>query len=46
VLLGLLKLFTFGAFGIWVFIDLFLVAGAARDKSIAAARELRDSMRV
>lgn len=45
-LLGVLKLLTFGGMGIWVLIDLFVIAGTARDKSIIAARELRDSMRV
>lgn len=31
--LGLIKLFTCGGFGIWAFIDLFLIMGAAKDKN-------------
>jgi TM2 domain-containing membrane protein YozV len=45
-LLGVLKLLTLGGFGLWVLIDFFLAGGTARDQSIKAARQLRDSMRV
>jgi hypothetical protein len=44
-LLGVIKLITLGGFGIWVFIDLFLIGGVARERSIEAARSIRDSMR-
>ncbi|HWA23692.1 MAG TPA: TM2 domain-containing protein [Caulobacterales bacterium] len=45
-LLGIIKLLTLGGLGLWTFIDLFLIPGTARDESIKAAREIRDSMRV
>ncbi len=44
-LLGVLKLLTIGGFGLWVIVDWFLAGGTARDQSIKAARDLRDSMR-
>ena len=38
--LGILKLITFGGFGIWVIIDWFTSASTARDVSIKYARTL------
>lgn len=40
VLAGVLKLLTFGGFGIWQLIDCFLIGGRARDKNIALARQM------
>ncbi|MDR3505002.1 MAG: TM2 domain-containing protein [Acidocella sp.] len=42
-LLGVIKLLTLGGFGIWTFIDLFLIAGRTRDKNIQMARDLKSS---
>lgn len=42
--LGILKLITFGGFGLWTLIDLFLVAGIARDKNIEMARQIQASI--
>ncbi|HEY7804089.1 MAG TPA: TM2 domain-containing protein [Orrella sp.] len=42
VLLGILKLITGGGFGVWYIIDLFLVAGTARDKNLEIARSVAD----
>ncbi|GBQ13301.1 hypothetical protein CFR78_14345 [Komagataeibacter rhaeticus] len=42
-MLGVIKLITLGGFGIWSLIDLFLIAGLARDKNIRIARELKGS---
>jgi TM2 domain-containing membrane protein YozV len=42
VLLGILKLITGGGFGIWYLIDLFLVAGTARDQNLEIARSVAD----
>jgi TM2 domain-containing membrane protein YozV len=39
--LGILKLITFGGFGIWALIDWFLIIGAARKKNIVIANEVR-----
>lgn len=44
-LLGVLKLITFGGFGIWILIDFFLIGGVARERSIEVARSIRDSLR-
>jgi TM2 domain-containing membrane protein YozV len=41
IALGVLKLITFGGFGIWGFIDWFLIMGAARKKNIEIAGEVR-----
>lgn len=38
VLLGVLKLISFGGLGIWVLIDYFLIGGRARAKSFEKAR--------
>jgi TM2 domain-containing membrane protein YozV len=44
VLLGILKLITFGGFGLWVLIDLFLVAGTAREKNLDVARSIAENI--
>jgi TM2 domain-containing membrane protein YozV len=41
--LGVVKLLTLGGLGIWVLIDLFVIAGRTRDKNIEMARELKSS---
>jgi len=38
--LGIVKLLTAGGLGIWYVIDLFIVAGRARTKNIAVARQI------
>lgn len=43
ILAGVLKLITFGGFGLWVLIDYFLIGGRTRQKNIEHARQLRDS---
>jgi len=43
VLAGVLKLLTFGGFGIWQLVDCFLIGGRARDKNIALARQMAAS---
>jgi len=40
ILLGILKLLSFGGLGIWVIIDYFLTAGKARARNIEIARIL------
>jgi len=40
VLLGVLKLITFGGLGIWVIIDCFLIGNRTRDKNIEKARDI------
>lgn len=44
VFLGILKLVTFGGFGIWTLVDWFITAGAIRETNITLARELKISM--
>ena len=39
-LLGVLKIVTLGGLGFWSLIDLFRVAGMAREKNLEIAREL------
>jgi TM2 domain-containing membrane protein YozV len=42
-ILGVIKLLTAGGLGIWTIIDLFIIAGRARDRNIEIARELKSS---
>lgn len=44
VLAGVLKLITFGGFGLWTLVDLFLIGGRTRAKNIIAARNLKGSL--
>ena len=44
VILGILKLITFGGFFIWTIIDWFLIMGSARKTNVAIASELRKTM--
>ena len=37
---GLLKLFTFGGFGVWMLVDWFLISGRVRDKNILKAQAM------
>jgi TM2 domain-containing membrane protein YozV len=39
--LGILKLVTIGGLGIWTFVDWFLIMGAARNKNLQIADEVR-----
>jgi TM2 domain-containing membrane protein YozV len=42
VLLGILKLITFGGLLIWALIDWFLIMGATRNANARIAREVKD----
>ena len=44
IALGVLKLITFGGFGIWGLIDWFLIMGAARKKNVEIAGEVRAAL--
>lgn len=44
ILLGILKLITFGGFGIWVLIDCFLIGNRTRTKNIEKVRYIYDSI--
>lgn len=44
ILLGILKLLTAGGFGIWIIVDLFLIAGKVRYRNILLAREIKQSI--
>lgn len=41
ILMGILKLITGGGFGIWWFVDLFLIMGATRRKNLMTILSLR-----
>lgn len=43
VVAGILKLLTFGGFGIWQLVDCFLIGGRAREKNIQLARQMAHS---
>ena len=43
--LGLLKLFTFAACGLWWFIDLFLIMGATKEKNAESAYRIYCQLR-
>lgn len=42
--IGFAKLFTFGGFFIWAFIDLFLIRSVAADLNAAAARQIASTL--
>jgi TM2 domain-containing membrane protein YozV len=44
MVMGALKLLTFGGLGLWAFIDWFLIMGAARKKNLQIAEEIRASI--
>lgn len=44
VLLGILKLITFGGLSIWSLIDLFITASHIRDHNLMIAREIKQSI--
>ena len=44
-ILGVLKLISFGGFGIWIVVDYFLVGPAARQKNIAIAIAVANSLK-
>jgi len=41
IILGILKLITFGAFFIWTIVDWFLITNATRKANVAIANEVR-----
>lgn len=45
VLLGILKLITFGGFGIWIIVDGFLIGNRTRTKNLEKARMIYDGIR-
>ena len=42
--LGVLKLVTFGGVVCWAIVDWFLIMGAARERNVEIAREIRDGI--
>lgn len=44
ILLGVLKLITFGGAGIWVLVDCFLIGNRTREKNIEKARFIYNSI--
>src|SRR5262245_39602460 len=44
IILGILKLITFGGFGFWYIIDWFLIMGAARRANVAIAAEVKQTV--
>lgn len=44
ILLGVLKLITFGGLGIWQIVDCFLIGNRTRTKNIEKARYIYDSI--
>ena len=45
ITLGVLKLITFGGFGIWTFLDWFFIMGCTDRKNRILAREIADAIR-
>jgi len=44
ILLGILKLITFGGFGLWVIVDYFLIGNRTRTKNLEKARWIQQNM--
>lgn len=44
ILLGILKLLTFGGLGIWTLVDLFLIGGKIRRQNLQIAYELKNAI--
>lgn len=44
ILLGILKLITFGGFGIWILVDCFLIGNRTRQGNIEKARYIYDTI--
>jgi TM2 domain-containing membrane protein YozV len=44
IVLGILKLITFGGLFIWYIVDWFLIMGAARKANVAIANEVRQTL--
>jgi len=44
IVLGILKLITFGGFMIWAMIDWFVIMGSARKSNVKIAREVKQAV--